>query len=180
MVEEAHMLSNTPGRTMINQCIKMLRAKNGVVGLASQELGDLVGGEGDNRVMNNVSTYFGFKTNSDPEAGRVLATLNPQLDTEDRDLRQLITSQQTGECWMRDVDNRVEQIATDYYLRSAQLAFETNADTRATITLQDVQDALAEEFGVTWSPPAAALDKPENLAPQAHDRDLVAVQLGAQ
>ncbi len=180
MVEEAHMLSNTPGRTMINQCIKMLRSKNGVVGLASQELGDLVGGEGDNRVMNNVTTYFGFKTNSDPEAGRVLATLNPQLDTEDRELRQLITSQQTGECWMRDVDNRVEQIATDYYLRSAQLAFETNSDARATITLQDVQDALAEEFGVTWSPPAAALDKAENLAAQVHDKDLVAAQQGSQ
>lgn len=152
MVEEAHMLSNTAGRTMVNRCIKMLRSKNGVVGLASQELGDMAGGEGDNRVTNNISTYFGFRTKNDSEAGRIVRMLNPSLDTEDRDLRALITGQQTGECWMRDVDNRVEQIAVDYYLESTKLAFETNAAARSQITLEQVRAALDADFGATWTP----------------------------
>ena len=84
----------------------------------------------------------------------MLGILDPALDATDPDLRRLIRSQRTGQCFMRDMDDRVEQISTAFYLESLRLAFETNANDRSRISLAEVRDALAGEFGVDWTPPA--------------------------
>lgn len=154
MVDESHVpMATRPGRKMIYSCIKMLRSKYGVVGLGSQELQDHVVAEtGDEAILNNVTTYFGFRCQSASEAGRVLQVLDSRLDSTNDVLREMITGQETGECFMRDLDNRVEQITTDYYLDSLKLAFETNATRRAEITASQVAEALRREFDTTWTP----------------------------
>lgn len=161
MVDEAHSIVPTEaGRSMINTCIKMLRAMNGVVGLASQELRDMVVGDQDSRVINNTSTLMSFRSRSADEAGRILSVLNEQLDPKDSELRRMIGALQTGECWMKDVDGRVEQIAIDYYIQTLKYAFETNAEARRAITVEQVNTALMNDFGVTWTP-LADRKKPE-------------------
>lgn len=168
-VDEAHaVMSTRAGRKMILDCIKMLRSKRGVVGLASQELSDTFTGgadstDKDNAVTNNISTYFGFRCKSDPEAGRVLGVLDPALDSQDTELRRMIRTQPTGQCFMRDMDNRVEQITTAFYLDSLRLAFETNAEDRARITLEQIREALDREFGVSWTPLADRADRPDRV-----------------
>lgn len=157
MVDESHVpMATVAGRKMIQSCIKMLRSRNGVVGLGSQELGDNIFQEtGDEAVLNNITTFFGFRCESPTEAGQVLKVLDHNQDSTNEALRDRIVNLATGECYMRDKDKRVALIKTDFYLKSLQLAFETNADKRSKITTAQVQDALQREFGVTWNPSAA-------------------------
>lgn len=158
LVDEAHALTATEGgRAMLVDNFKMLRSRNGVVGVCTQELSnfDLATGAEDDRITNNVTTSFGFNARGAKTSGaveRTLQLIKPEINPQDPFWQDEIRSLNTGECYMRDVDGRIARMVTDRSLESENLAFETNPTKRKVITVEQVQAALTAEFGVTWQP----------------------------
>jgi hypothetical protein len=106
LLDEAWFLLASPqGRTVINRLVRLGRAFNATVLLATQRLEDL----GD--IADLIGTHFVFGQESDAEARRALELLG--LDPEDRAMVSRLREFRQGRCLMRDLDGRVGELQFD-------------------------------------------------------------------
>lgn len=106
LLDEAHsFLATRQGRAVVTRLVKMGRACNTTVLLATQLIGDL--GE----LVDLIGTWLIFGQDSDSEAKRALAHLG--LDSHDEALVGMLRQARTGHGLMRDLDGRVGEIQTD-------------------------------------------------------------------
>jgi len=106
LLDEAwFLLASTQGRLLLNRLVRLARAMNATILLATQRLADL----GD--LSELVGVYFIFGQDSIPEAERALALLG--LDPEDAALRSRLTEYRRGRCLMRDLEGRVGEVQFD-------------------------------------------------------------------
>lgn len=106
LLDEAwFLLASTQGRSLLNRLVRLGRAYNATVLLATQRLEDL----GD--LSDLVGTYFLFGQESDAEARRALALLG--LDPDNPALRARLKEFRRGRCLMRDLDGRVGEVQFD-------------------------------------------------------------------
>ena len=106
LLDEAWFLLASPqGRTVINRLVRLGRAFNATVLLATQRLSDL----GD--LQDLIGTYLIFGQESDAEAARALELIG--LDPQDRALNARLREFRKGRCLMRDLDGRVAEVQID-------------------------------------------------------------------
>lgn len=106
LLDEAHsFLTTRQGATVVKRLVKMGRACNTTVLLATQLIGEL--GE----LVDLIGTWFIFGQDSDAEAKRALELLG--LDSQDEALVAMLRQARTGHGLMRDLDGRVGEIQTD-------------------------------------------------------------------
>lgn len=106
LLDEAwFLLSSTQGRSLINRLVRLGRAFNATVLLATQRLEDL----GD--LSDLVGTYLLFGQDSDAEARQALQLIG--LDPHDPALTSRLRSYRKGRCLMRDLDGRVGELQID-------------------------------------------------------------------
>lgn len=118
LLDEAWFLLASPqGRTVINRLVRLGRAFNATVLLASQRLEDL----GD--LSDLVGTYLIFGQESDTEAARALELLG--LDPRDRALIARLREFRRGRCLMRDLDGHVGEVQVDLADPALLAAFDT-------------------------------------------------------
>jgi hypothetical protein len=106
LLDEAwFLLASTQGRALVGRLVRLGRAYNATVLLATQRLADL----GD--LSDLVGTYFVFGQESDREARRALELLG--LDPADAALAARLRELRRGRCLMRDLDGRVGELQVD-------------------------------------------------------------------
>lgn len=106
LLDEAwFLLSSVQGRSLINRLVRLGRAFNATVLLATQRLEDL----GD--LSDLVGTYLVFGQESDAEARRALELIG--RDPDDAGLVARVRDYRTGRCLMRDLDGRVGEVQVD-------------------------------------------------------------------
>lgn len=119
LLDEAwFLLASTQGRTLLNRLVRLGRAMNATILLATQRLADL----GD--LSQLVGVYFLFGQDSAAEAERALALIG--LDPEDAELRARLTEYRQGLCLMRDLDGRVGEVQIDLVFAELLEALETS------------------------------------------------------
>jgi len=125
LLDEAWFLLASPqGRTVINRLVRLGRAFNATVLLATQRLEDL----GD--LSDLVGTYLIFGQESDAEAARALQLIG--LDPADRGLIARIREFRRGRCLMRDLDGRVGEVQIDPVDPRLLAAFDTTPKASST------------------------------------------------
>lgn len=118
LLDEAwFLLASAQGRTVINRLVRLARAFNATVLLATQRLADL--GE----LAELIGTYFVFGQESDAEAGRALELIGS--DPDDRARRQRLRELRRGRCLMRDLHGRVGDVQFDLVYPSLLAALDT-------------------------------------------------------
>lgn len=106
LLDEAwFLLASTQGRSLVSRLVRLGRANNATVLLATQRLEDL----GD--LSELVGTYFVFGQESDAESARALRLLG--LDPDDQALVARVRGLRRGRCLMRDLDGRVGELQVD-------------------------------------------------------------------
>ncbi len=106
LLDEAwFLLASSQGRNLVNRLVRLGRAFNATVLLATQRLEDL----GD--LSDLVGTFIVFGQESDAEAARALQLLG--LDPEDPALIARVRGFRQGRCLMRDLDGRVGELQVD-------------------------------------------------------------------
>lgn len=106
LLDEAwFLLASTQGRALVSRLVRLGRAMNATVLLATQQLADL----GD--LSELVGTYFLFGTDSGAEAERALGLVG--LDPSDAALRSRLLDYREGLCLMRDLEGRVGEVQLD-------------------------------------------------------------------
>ncbi len=106
LLDEAHsFLATRQGRAVVSRLVKMGRACNTTVLLATQLIGDL--GE----LAELIGTWLIFGQDSDSEAAHALTRLG--LDGEDEALVEMLREARTGHGLMRDLHGRVGEIQVD-------------------------------------------------------------------
>ena len=106
LLDEAwFLLASTQGRQVIDRLVRLGRAFNATILLASQRLADL--GE----LSELVGTILIFGQESDAEAKRALELIG--LNPEDQGLVGLVRSFRRGRCLMRDLDGRIGEVQID-------------------------------------------------------------------
>jgi hypothetical protein len=99
------LLASTQGRSLLNRIIRLGRALNATVLVATQRLADL--GE----LAELFGVYFLFGQETDAEARAGIAQIG--LDLEDGAARARLREYRQGECLMRDLDGRVGELRFD-------------------------------------------------------------------
>lgn len=118
LLDEAwFLLASAQGRTVINRLVRLARAFNATVLLASQRLADL--GE----LSELIGTYFIFGQESDGEARRALQLIGG--DPDDRARRARLKELRRGRCLMRDLDGRIGEVQFDLVFPSLLAALDT-------------------------------------------------------
>jgi DNA helicase HerA-like ATPase len=106
LLDEAwFLLASTQGRLLLNRLVRLGRAMNATILLATQRLADV----GD--LSELIGTYFLFGQGSLSEAGRALALAG--LDPEDAALRARLLSYREGLCFVLDLDGRAGELQVD-------------------------------------------------------------------
>ena len=105
LLDEAwFLLRSTQGRLLLNRLVRLGRAMNATIVLATQRLADL----GD--LSELIGTYFLFGQETEAEARVGLAQIS--LDSE-QGLASRMTEYRQGLCLMRDLDGRVGELQFD-------------------------------------------------------------------
>lgn len=118
LLDEAwFLLTTSQGRGLVNRLVRLARAYNATVLLATQQLADL----GD--LSDLVGTYFVFGQESAAEARRALELLG--LDSDDAVRVAQLQEMRTGRCLMRDLDGRVGELQFDLVFDDLLAAFDT-------------------------------------------------------
>lgn len=118
LLDEAwFLLASTQGRSLLNRLVRLGRAMNATILLATQRLADL----GD--LSELIGAYLLFGQDSLAEAERALALIG--LDPSDAALRSRLTEYRLGRCLMRDLDGRVGEVQIDPVFPELLAALET-------------------------------------------------------
>lgn len=118
LLDEAwFLLASTQGRSLLNRLVRLGRAMNATILLATQRVADL------DDLFDLVGFYFLFGQDSPAEAGRALALIG--LDPADAALRSRLTEYRRGRCLMRDLDGRVGEVQIDLVFPELLAALET-------------------------------------------------------
>ncbi|NLT05169.1 MAG: hypothetical protein GXY03_02545 [Solirubrobacterales bacterium] len=118
LLDEAwFLLSTSQGLALINRLVRLARAYNATVLLATQRLQDL----GD--LSDLIGTYLIFGQESDQEARRALELIG--RDPDDPALVARIRGYRKGRCLMRDLDGRVGELQIDPVYGDLLQAFDT-------------------------------------------------------
>ncbi|HXV04465.1 MAG TPA: ATP-binding protein [Solirubrobacterales bacterium] len=118
LLDEAwFLLASTQGRLLVSRLVRLGRAMNATVLLATQRLADL----GD--LSELIGTYFLFGTDSVAEAERGLGLIG--LDPSDAVLRSRLTGYRQGRCLMRDLEGRVGEVQFDLVFPDLLAALDT-------------------------------------------------------
>jgi hypothetical protein len=124
LLDEAwFLLASTQGRALLNRLVRLGRAYNATVLLATQRLEEL----GD--LSDLVGTYFVFGQESDREARRALELLG--LDPADATLVARVKEFRRGRCLMRDLDGRVGELQVDLAVPGLLEALDTTPRERS-------------------------------------------------
>lgn len=99
------LLASSQGRTLIDRLVRLGRAQNATLILATQQLGDV------GPLVELIGTTFIFGQKSDAEAKRGLELLG--LDPENPALVGRIRSYSRGRCLMRDLHDRIAEVQID-------------------------------------------------------------------
>lgn len=106
LLDEAwFLLTSSSGLALVNRLVRLARAFNATVLLATQQVADL----GD--LSDLIGTYFIFGQESDAEARRALDLLG--LDPDDHARVSQLKEQRQGRCLMRDLDGRIGEVQID-------------------------------------------------------------------
>lgn len=111
------LLSSTQGRALVNKLVRLGRAFNATVLLATQRLQDL----GD--LSDLIGTTLVFGQESDEEVRRALELLG--LDPDDAGLVARVRGYRHGLCLMRDLDGRIGELHVDPCFEELLDAFTT-------------------------------------------------------
>lgn len=118
LLDEAwFLLTTSQGLALINRLVRLARAYNATVLLATQQLRDV----GD--LSDLVGTYFVFGQESQAEARRALELLG--LDPDDPVRIAQLQEMRKGRCLMRDLDGRVGELQFDLVFADLLDAFDT-------------------------------------------------------
>lgn len=118
LLDEAwFLLSTSQGLALINRLVRLARAFNATVLLATQRLHDL----GD--LSDLIGTYLIFGQESDAEASRALELIG--RDPADTSLVARVRGYRKGRCLMRDLDGRVGELQIDPVYGDLLDAFDT-------------------------------------------------------
>lgn len=118
LLDEAwFLLASTQGRLLLNRLVRLGRAMNATILLATQRLDDL----GD--LSDLIGVYLVFGLASLAEAQRALAMLG--LDPADAALRSRLVEYRRGLCLMRDLDGRIGELQVDLVFPELLAALET-------------------------------------------------------
>ena len=121
MLDEAwFLLASAQGRAMVNRLVRLARAYNATVLLATQRLDD-VGG-----ISDLIGTSFLFGQDADSEATRALELLGVQ-PTPARIAR--LRDARAGRCLMRDLHGRVAEVQIQCPDPDLLAAFDTTPQT---------------------------------------------------
>jgi len=105
LLDEAwFFLSSAQGRALLNRLIRLARAFNATVLVATQRLADL----GDLSELFGVYLIFGQETEAEARAGLAQIGLDPEGALALR-----LTEYRQGECLMRDLEGRVGEVQID-------------------------------------------------------------------
>jgi hypothetical protein len=105
LLDEAwFFLSSVQGRALLNRVIRLGRAFNATVLVATQRLADL----GDLSELFGVYLLFGQETEAEARAGLVQVGLEPEAPLGFR-----LTEYRQGLCLMRDLDGRIGEVQVD-------------------------------------------------------------------
>jgi AAA-like domain len=108
LLDEAwFLLASTQGRLLLNRLVRLGRAMNATILLATQRLADL----GD--LSELIGVYFFFGQDSIPEAERGLRLIG--RDPLDAGLSSRLTEYRLGLCLMRDLEGRVGELQLDIF-----------------------------------------------------------------
>jgi hypothetical protein len=99
------LLASTQGRSLLNRIIRLGRALNATVLVATQRLADL----GELAELFGVYLLFGQETDAEARVG--IAQIG--LDPEDPTLRALLREYRRGQCLVRDLDGRIGEMQID-------------------------------------------------------------------
>ena len=99
------LLASTQGRSLLNRIIRLGRALNATVLVATQRIADL----GELAELFGVYFLFGQETDAEAKAG--IAQIG--LDLEDAAARARLREYRQGLCLMRDLDGRVGELRFD-------------------------------------------------------------------
>jgi AAA domain-containing protein len=121
--EASSFLASRQGHAVMERLIRMGRACNTTVLLATQLVSDLGG------LVDLIGTWLIFGQESDREARRALSLLG--LDPADDVLASLLCEFRKGRCLMRDLDGRVGEVQIDPADPRLLAAFDTTPDQSA-------------------------------------------------
>jgi hypothetical protein len=117
LLDEAwFFLSSAQGRALLNRLIRLARAFNATVLVATQRLADL----GDLSELFGVYLLFGQETEAEAAAGLAQIGLNSEGA-----LRIRLTEYRQGECLIRDLDGRVGEAQVDPVFAALLDAFDS-------------------------------------------------------
>jgi hypothetical protein len=120
VIDEAWAITSTAqGAKMVLETARMGRSLNTAIVLVSQNAGDFLG-EG---VTNSVSTKMAFRAEDHGEITNVLQFFELP-DT--RANREVISRLDTGECLLKDAEQRIARVRIDRWNDKQNIAFETN------------------------------------------------------
>ena len=121
LLDEAwFLLASSQGRQVIDRLVRLGRAFNATILLATQRLADL------GPLAEMIGTHFIFGQESDAEAARALELIG--LDPVDQGLVGLVRGCRKGRCLIRDLDGRIDAAQIDPVDPHLLAAFDTTPD----------------------------------------------------
>ena len=119
LLDEAwFLLASTQGRLLLNRLVRLGRAMNATILIATQRLEDV----GDLSELLGACLLFGMTSLA--EAGCGLELIG--LDSSDAALRTRQTEYRAGQCLMRDLDGRIGALQVDLVFAELLAALETS------------------------------------------------------
>lgn len=123
-IDEAWAVASTPqGAKLIPEVARMGRSHNTALLLVSQNAGDLM----DEKITNNLSTKFAFRSSNPQEIRDILTLLGVK---KDEGYENRIQNLRNGQCVMQDASGRVNVVQVDAWNRELFDTFNTNPETR--------------------------------------------------
>lgn len=123
-IDEAWAVASTPqGAKLIPEVARMGRSHNTALVLVSQNAGDLM----DEKITNNLSTKFAFRSSNPQEIRDILALLGI---AENEGYEQSIQNLRNGQCVMQDASGRTNVVQVDAWNKELFDTFNTNPETR--------------------------------------------------
>lgn len=156
------LLASQAGRNLVNRLVRLGRAQNATLLIATQQLGDI--GE----LIDLMGTVFLFGQKSDAEAQRGLAVLG--LDADDSALTSRVREMRRGRCLMRDLSDRVAEVQIDVVFPHVLAMLDTSPQAeRARSDQADIEAARGDDVALADDQARATMGATAPAAPVGED-----------